>query len=134
MFTAALADGIPLKPAGAKLAIAEWTAPGTPSGSSPEWIAPLHLHRNDDEAWYVLEGTLGFRVGDDHIEAEAGQAVIVPGGIPHTYWNPKPETARYIIVMTANVSSLIAAIHATTNRDAVAMKELFDRFDSELLI
>lgn len=45
MFSSALSDGIPLKPAGSKLVIAEWTAPGTPLGSSPEWIAPLHLHR-----------------------------------------------------------------------------------------
>lgn len=134
MFISALTDGIPLKPAGSKLVIAEWTAPGTPLGSMPEWIAPLHLHRNDDEAWYVLEGTLGFRIGDEDIEAGAGQAVIVPGGTPHTYWNPKPETARYLIIMTANVSSLIDAIHGATKRDKAAMKELFSKFDSELFI
>jgi len=134
MFSSALTDGIPLKPAGSKLVIAEWPAPGTPPGSSPEWIAPLHLHLHDDEAWYVLEGMLGFRIGDEVVEAEAGQAVIVPAGTPHTYWNPKPETARYLIVMTAKVSSLIDAIHAAATRDEAAMKELFARFDSELLI
>ena len=33
--------------------VVEWTAEiGT------HWIAPLHIHHADDEAWYVLEGTL----------------------------------------------------------------------------
>jgi len=37
--------------------VAEWRDPGGPPGP-PRLIAPLHLHRHDDEAWYVLEGTL----------------------------------------------------------------------------
>ena len=37
--------------------IAEWQDTGGPAGP-PRLIAPLHLHRKDDEAWYVLEGTL----------------------------------------------------------------------------
>jgi mannose-6-phosphate isomerase-like protein (cupin superfamily) len=37
--------------------IAEWRDPGGPPGPPP-FIAPPHLHHNDDEAWYVLEGTL----------------------------------------------------------------------------
>ena len=39
--------------------IADWTDPGTHPGRP---IAGLHVHRSDDEAWIVLEGTLGFRV------------------------------------------------------------------------
>jgi uncharacterized cupin superfamily protein len=42
---------------GAALVLAEWRDPG--GASEPRRsIAPLHLHRADDEAWYVLEGTL----------------------------------------------------------------------------
>jgi hypothetical protein len=33
--------------------VAEWRDPGAPSGP-PRWIAPLHLHHDDDEAWYVV--------------------------------------------------------------------------------
>jgi mannose-6-phosphate isomerase-like protein (cupin superfamily) len=36
------------------------------------WIAPPHIHRDDDEAWYVLRGTLGFLLGDEEFEAGAG--------------------------------------------------------------
>jgi quercetin dioxygenase-like cupin family protein len=48
----------------------------------------LHLHRNDDEAWYVLEGTLCLQVGKEVVEAHAGSAVFVARGTAHTYWNP----------------------------------------------
>jgi hypothetical protein len=67
--------------------IAEWRYPGGPPGP-PRLIAPPHLHRSDDEAWYVLEGSLRVRVGSDEVEAKAGSAVFVPRGTPHTYWNP----------------------------------------------
>jgi hypothetical protein len=62
---------------GSQFVIAEWRdAGGVPAQKS--FIAPTHLHRSDDEAWYVLEGTLGFRVGDDEVEAGPGDAVFVP--------------------------------------------------------
>lgn len=118
MNVSSLPGGMPRNPAGSKLVMAEWTAPGTPQGRSPDWIAPLHSHRNDDEAWYVLEGRLGFRIGEDTVYAGANEAVVVPSGTPHTYWNSDPEASRYLIIMTANVSALIEVIHATPQRDA----------------
>lgn len=112
--------------------IAEWKDAGGPPGP-PRWIAPLHLHRNDDEAWYVLEGALCVRVGEQIVEAGAGSAVFVPRGTPHTYWNPGPGLVRYLLLMTSNVYSLIQDIHAMTERTPAAMKAVFERHDSELL-
>jgi hypothetical protein len=43
--------------------VAEWCDPDGPPGP-PRLIAPRHLHRSDDEAWYVLEGTLRVLVGE----------------------------------------------------------------------
>ena len=62
--------------------IAEWQDPGGPPGP-PRLIAPLHIHHSDDEAWYVLEGTLCVQVGDEEIEAHAGSGVYVPRNTPH---------------------------------------------------
>ena len=112
--------------------IAEWRDPGAPPGP-PRWIAPLHLHHNDDEVWYVLEGRLCVKSGEETIEAGAGAAVLVPRGTPHTYWNPDPGPVRYLLVMTPAIYGLIQAIHATTDRSPDAMRALFRRFDSELL-
>ena len=67
--------------------IAEWRDPGGPPGP-PRLIAPPHLHRTDDEAWYAPAGTLCVQVGKEEVEAHKGSAVFVPRGTPHTYWNP----------------------------------------------
>jgi mannose-6-phosphate isomerase-like protein (cupin superfamily) len=112
--------------------IAEWRDAGGPPGP-PRFIAPLHLHHNDDEAWYVLEGTLCLRVGDEDVEAKAGAAVFVPRGTPHTYWNPGPGPLRYLLVMTPRIYELIQGIHAMKERTPSALKAIFREYDSELL-
>ena len=110
--------------AGDDLVLVEWTAEvGT------HWIAPLHVHHADDEAWYVLEGELGFRLGDEEVVATAGAAVIAPRGTPHTYWNSGETEARYLLVMTPNIAQLIAAIHAP----GADIGALFAAHESELL-
>ena len=58
--------------------IAEWRDPGGPPGS-PRLIAPPHLHRTDDEAWFVLAGTLCVQVGKEEVEAHTGSAVFHVG-------------------------------------------------------
>ncbi len=112
--------------------IAEWRDPGGPPGP-PRYIAPRHLHRNDDEAWYVLEGCLHVLVGDREVEAHAGSAVFVPRGTPHTYWNPGPGQTRYLLVMTSNIYRLIQEIHAMKERTPAALRAVFAEYDSELL-
>jgi mannose-6-phosphate isomerase-like protein (cupin superfamily) len=117
---------------GASFVIAEWKDVGAQPGP-PRWIAPLHLHRNDDEAWYVLEGSLCVQVGDDVVEVSAGSAVFVPHGTPHTYWNPGSGLVRYLLVMTSNTYSLIQDIHAMKDRSPAGMRAVFEKHDSELL-
>lgn len=126
---APLLAGSVLGSVGADFVIAEWKDEGGPPGP-PRWIAPLHLHRNDDEAWYVLEGTLCVRVGKDVVEAKAGSAVFVSRGTAHTYWNPGPGPARYLLVMTSNIYSLIQDIHAMTDRSPAALAAVFEKHDS----
>jgi mannose-6-phosphate isomerase-like protein (cupin superfamily) len=112
--------------------IAEWRDAGGPSGP-PRFIAPMHLHHNDDEAWYVLEGALCVRVGDKDVEATAGSAVFVPRGTPHTYWNPGPGVLRYLLVMSPRIYELIQEIHATKERTPEVLRVLFQKYESELL-
>jgi mannose-6-phosphate isomerase-like protein (cupin superfamily) len=73
--------------------------------------APLHVHHEDDEAWYVLSGTLGFRLGDEEVEANAGSAVLARRGTAHTFWNAGPGEAQYLLVMTPRIARLIEEIH-----------------------
>ena len=121
-----------LAPPGADLVLAEWADPGGAT-DPPRYIAPLHVHHRDDEAWYVLAGALRFRLGDDVVEAPAGGAVNAPAGTPHTYRNPRAEPARYVLVMTARIRRLIDAIHATADRDPETLAAVFRAHESELL-
>jgi quercetin dioxygenase-like cupin family protein len=47
--------------------------------------APLHLHRKEDEAFYILEGEMTFRIGEETIKARPGSFVFGPRDVPHTY-------------------------------------------------
>ena len=109
------------------LALAEWTDEGESSAERP--IAGLHVHHADDEAWYVLEGTLGFRLGDKAVEAQAGSAVLAPSGTPHAYWNAGPGRARYLLIASPRLFELIAELHSPDADYA----EVFRKYDSELL-
>jgi mannose-6-phosphate isomerase-like protein (cupin superfamily) len=110
---------------GADLVIAEWTAP-----PGERFIAQLHIHHEDDEAWYVLDGALTVRVGDQDVELAAGESVIVPRGTPHTYRNASDRSTRYLLVMTRRIHDLVEALHAPGARDFEAM---FREYRSELL-
>ncbi|HEY7022540.1 MAG TPA: cupin domain-containing protein [Ktedonobacterales bacterium] len=128
--------GLTIGSAGTQFIIAEWSDPGLPPGSPPDPprpIAPLHVHHGDDEAWYVLEGALAFQLGDQIVEVEAGGAAFAPRGVAHTYWNPRQERARYLLVMTPTIRALIADLHVTDDRSPEATRAIYQRHRSELL-
>jgi mannose-6-phosphate isomerase-like protein (cupin superfamily) len=112
--------------------IAEWQDAGGVF-AHPRLIAPLHLHRGDDEAWYVLEGVLRVTIGNEDVELHAGSGVLVPRGTPHTYWNPGPDRVRYLLIMTSRIYELIQDIHAIKERTPTALLAVFEKHDSELL-
>jgi uncharacterized cupin superfamily protein len=107
--------------------VADWTDPGTRPGRP---IAGLHLHRSDDEAWIVLEGQLGFRVGDEERLLDAGDSLLVTRNTPHSFWNAVATPTRYLLVMTPRIHQLILALHSG-ERDDYA--RIFEEYDSELL-
>ena len=94
-------------------------------------VAPLHLHHAEDEAWYVLEGALGFRVGEETKEVPAGAGLVVERGTPHTFWNASGRRTRYLIVMAPTTARLVEAIHTGKTTD---VRALFAEYDSELLV
>ena len=96
-------------------------------------IAPLHVHHGDDESWYVLEGTLAFQLGDREIEAAAGTCVFVPRGLAHTWWNPRTESVRYLLITTPNIWQLITDLHALVDGSVEAQQAVYRHHNSDLL-
>ncbi|SEO66708.1 cupin domain-containing protein [Trujillonella endophytica] len=59
------------------------------------------LHRHDfDEAFYVLDGELVFRVGEDLVVRTPGQLAFAPRGAAHALANRRDAPARYLLVCT----------------------------------
>ncbi len=46
---------------------------------------PLHIHKNEDEIFYVLEGEFRFVIGEKEHLLKKGNVLLAPKGIPHTY-------------------------------------------------
>ena len=69
----------------------EWASePGAPGSS-------VHIHRMTDEAFYVLEGTFGFQVGEHTVEGSAGTFVSAPKGTKHAFWCHGTTPARMLL-------------------------------------
>jgi mannose-6-phosphate isomerase-like protein (cupin superfamily) len=116
----------------ASIVVVEWIDEGG-GADPPRYIAPLHVHHDDDEAWYVLEGALRVRLDGDDVDVPAGGAVLCPRGTPHTYWNPYPEPTRYLLIMTPRIQRLIEALHAGADADQPAIENIFRHHHSEYL-
>jgi len=130
--TAPLLAGKTLGSTDTSFVIAEWRDAGGVS-ETPRLIAPWHVHHNDDEVWYVLEGKLRVARGVEEVETVAGAALLVPRGTAHTYWNPGPDPARYLLIMSPNIFGLIQEIHAMKDHSRPALEAVFLRHDSELV-
>jgi quercetin dioxygenase-like cupin family protein len=68
----------------------EWTVDAGEEGPPP------HLHREHQEAFFVVEGTLTFTVGDQSIEAEQGSFLFIPPGVVHSFANRSDRPARCV--------------------------------------
>jgi quercetin dioxygenase-like cupin family protein len=62
----------------------------------PQAGPPLHLHRREDEAFYILEGTFAFQIGDLTETATAGWFMTAPKGVPHSYKNIGTTPAKML--------------------------------------
>lgn len=51
----------------------------------PGFESPYHVHHNEDEAFYVLEGTMAFVCGGKWMTGGAGTYVFGPRNIPHGF-------------------------------------------------
>ena len=63
---------------------------------------PLHLHREQDDSFYILEGALTIQVGEEVFDISPGDFLSVPPGVAHTFDNLHNggEPVRAINIMT----------------------------------
>ena len=86
---------------GGRFSLVEMLAP---EGHQP----PLHVHRSDDEGFYVIEGRVTVWYGDRRLELAAGEFALAPHGIPHTYRVDSEDGARMLVTSsTADFDSFV---------------------------
>jgi quercetin dioxygenase-like cupin family protein len=64
-------------------------------------MPPLHVHAAD-ESFHVFEGSLTVYIGEDTVRLDAGETLIAPGGIPHTY---RAESTKASVLTMSRVDS-----------------------------
>lgn len=75
--------------------------------NEPGVAVPLHVHTNEDEVWYVVEGEVLFTVGNDRRVAKAGTTVFGPRGIPHATMVVGESPAKVILtVLPGNLEAM----------------------------
>ena len=76
---------------GSGVAFLEYT---TQKGEEP----PSHTHETEDEIFYVLEGAITFRCGEEKFDLEKGGFIFLPHGIEHSYTIYNEDPVRLIVV------------------------------------
>ena len=81
--------------------------------------APRHVHTREDEYFYVVEGTLIVRCGDETFEAGPRSFVFLPRGIPHS-WDVAGDGEATVLLITAPamLEEFLRDYHAATSPDA----------------
>jgi quercetin dioxygenase-like cupin family protein len=66
----------------------------------PETGAPIHVHENEDEEFFVLEGCYRFLVGSQRVEIEQGSFIMAPRGVPHGFRCLGPQEGKVLVYFT----------------------------------
>lgn len=61
---------------------------------------PLHVHENEEETFYVLDGRGLFVVGETERELRRGDMVVVPRGVPHTLAPRGADPLRMLVIVS----------------------------------
>ena len=65
---------------------------------APGGGAPLHFHPDLADSFYMIDGRLAMRCGEQTFVASAGDYVVVPVGVPHTFRVLGTEPVRMLQV------------------------------------
>ncbi len=96
--------------------------------------APLHIHTEEDEYSFVLEGRLGAVLGDEEVFGEVADFVFKQRGQWHTFWNASDEPARILeLISPGGLEKLFRELgNMGAEPDPETMAELAGRFGAKV--
>ena len=93
-----------------------------------------HVHERLLDSFYVLEGTLTVRIGDETLQAPPGSFAFIPPGAVHTFSNPGSESVRALNLMAPAgfeqyLKEMSRSLPAGAPPDPALMAEIASRYD-----
>jgi mannose-6-phosphate isomerase-like protein (cupin superfamily) len=89
-----------------------------------------HVHERHLDSFFVIDGTLTVRLGDDEVEASAGSYAVAPPGRVHTFSNPGESTVRALNIMApAGFEQYFKEAVAAGTTDPAQLAEIASRYD-----
>jgi len=61
---------------------------------------PQHIHKTEDESFYVLEGEINVLLGERTFKAKAGTFIRIPRGTVHTFWRVEKKNAKLLAMFS----------------------------------
>jgi mannose-6-phosphate isomerase-like protein (cupin superfamily) len=93
---------------------------------------PMHIHKNEDEHFIVLDGTLHVAIGHKTLDAVAGTAVTVGKGVPHAWCNLADTPLRILVVLSpGHIEGLFKAAAARQSDDE--LPPLAEKYGVEII-
>jgi quercetin dioxygenase-like cupin family protein len=62
--------------------------------------APMHRHSREDEYSFVLQGSVGAKLGDEVVIGQPGDLIIKPRHEWHTFWNAGDTEAKVLEIIS----------------------------------
>ena len=82
----------------------------------PGYFVPMHVHQDEDELFYVLEGELSLQSPARALTAGPGSYVHLPRGAPHGFGNAGAAPVRMLVVSTAGgLEGVFRGLHAAAH-------------------
>ena len=66
----------------------------------PGFFTGLHVHRVQEETFYVLDGECDWQVGVEQVRATRGTYLFLPPGVPHNIANASDKPARVLMTVS----------------------------------
>lgn len=90
----------------------------------PGTFVPPHIHPDQDEFIYVLEGAIDLRLADKEAQARPGDLVRMPRGVPHAYYNNQttPSRALFWVTPAGSLKLLFDQLHDLTDVEEVVRR------------
>jgi len=92
---------------------------------------PLHIHRAEDEFFYVLSGEFNFQLGECIKRAPAGSFVFIPKDVMHTFQHVGPDPG--VLLGTVHPGGFEGLFQGLPRADDAAVRELFKKHAMEVV-